>query len=69
MVWEKTKDGLLEWRGIYIRVMNPPFLFTAAPVDVGPVAFSLIYLDADSLFEAVADFTIGLEVNGMRFIQ
>ncbi len=49
--------------------MNPAFLFTTAPGDVGPVTFSLINLDAGTLFEAVADFTLRFQVNGVRFIQ
>jgi hypothetical protein len=48
--------------------MNPAFLFATAPSDMGPVAFSLVYLDAGTQFEAIADFTFRLEVNGMRFI-
>jgi hypothetical protein len=50
-------------------VVNPTFLFTAAPGDVGPVTFAFVYFDAGSLFETVADFTFGFQVNGMRFIQ
>jgi hypothetical protein len=49
--------------------MNPAFLFTTAPGDVDPVAFAFVYLNARPLFQAVADFTIGFQVNGMRFIQ
>lgn len=50
-------------------MINPAFLFAAAPGDVGPVAFAFVYLDAGSLFEAVADFTIRFQVNGVRFVQ
>ena len=49
--------------------MNPAFLFTASPGDVGPVAFSFYHFDAGSLFEPVTDFTFWLKVNGMRFIE
>jgi hypothetical protein len=50
-------------------MMNPTFLFTAAPGYVGPVTFVFVYFDAGSLFETVADYTFGFQVNGMRFIQ
>ena len=49
--------------------MNPAFLFTASPGDVGPVAFSFYHFDAGSLFQPVTDFTFWLEMNGMRFIE
>ncbi len=49
--------------------MYPAFLFSTTPDDVGPFTFAFVYLDAGSLFEAVADFTFRLEVNGVRFIQ
>jgi len=50
-------------------LMNPAFLFTASPGDVGPVAFSFYHFDAGSLFQPVTDFTFWLEMNGMRFIE
>jgi hypothetical protein len=50
-------------------MMNPAFLFATAPGDVGPVTFAFDYLDAGSLFEAIADFTIGFQVNSVGFIQ
>jgi len=50
-------------------VVNPAFLFTATPAYVGPVTLAFVYLDAGSLFEAIADFTIRLQVDGLRFIQ
>jgi hypothetical protein len=49
--------------------MNPTFLFTATPGNVRPVTFAFVYFDAGSLFETIADFTFGFQVNGMRFIQ
>jgi hypothetical protein len=50
-------------------MMNPSLLFTASPGDVNPCAFSLYSLDTGSLLEPVTDFSLRLQVNGMRFIE
>jgi hypothetical protein len=50
-------------------MMNPSLLFTASPGDVNPFAFSFYSLDTGSLLEPVTDFSLRLQVNGMRFIE
>ena len=49
--------------------MNPSLFFTASPGDVNPFAFSFYGLDTGSLLEPVTDFSLRLQVNGMRFIE